>query len=81
MVRTQLGLGGNVAVADQDIAWFLLSPFSMAQRGFIRRAHRAGKKVFVWTVNDPVTKSRLLAHAAVMFGKPLPQRAYRDESP
>jgi glycerophosphoryl diester phosphodiesterase len=53
----------------------------MAQRGFIRRAHRAGKKVFVWTVNDPVTKSRLLAHAAVMFGKPLPQRAYRDESP
>ncbi len=30
VVRTLLGLGGNAAVADQDIAWFLLSPLGMA---------------------------------------------------
>jgi glycerophosphoryl diester phosphodiesterase len=25
----------------------------MATRRFIRRAHRAGKDVYIWTVNDP----------------------------
>jgi glycerophosphoryl diester phosphodiesterase len=25
----------------------------MATRRFVRRAHRAGKSVYVWTVNDP----------------------------
>ena len=29
LVRFLLGLGGNAAVADQDIAWFLLSPLGM----------------------------------------------------
>ena len=69
--------------------------------------------MFVWTVNDPVTISRvmslgvngiitdepamarevireradmntmerLLLHAAVLFGRPVPPRLYRDESP
>ena len=30
LVRFLLGLSGNAAVADQDIAWFLLSPLGMA---------------------------------------------------
>jgi glycerophosphoryl diester phosphodiesterase len=101
---------GDLTRMDAD---FLAVNLGLAKPGFIRRAHQAGKKVFVWTVNDPVTMSRvlslgvdgvitdepamarqviedraemssaerLLVHAAVVFGKPLPPRAYRDESP
>jgi len=101
---------GDLTRMDAD---FLAVNLGLAKPGFIRRAHRAGKRVFVWTVNDPVTMSRvlslgvdgvitdepamarqvladraqmstaerLLVHAAVVFGKPLPPRAYRDESP
>ena len=101
---------GDLTRMDAD---FLAVNLGLAKPGFIRRAHRAGKKVFVWTVNDPVTMSRvlslgvdgvitdepamarqviedraemstaerLLVHAAVVFGKPLPPRTYRDESP
>ncbi len=32
-----------------------------ASSGFVRRVHRAGKKVFVWTINDPVTMSRMMS--------------------
>ena len=101
---------GDLSRMDAD---FLAVNQGMAKPSFVRRAHRAGKKVFVWTINDPVTMSRvlslgvdgvitdepamarqvvaeragmstaerLLVHAAVLFGKPLPQRTYRDESP
>ena len=101
---------GDLTRMDAD---FLAVNLGLAKPGFIRRAHRAGQKVFVWTVNDPVTMSRvlslgvdgvitdepamarqviedradmstaerLLVHAAVVFGKPLPPRDYRDESP
>lgn len=30
------------------------------QPGFVRRAHRAGKQVFVWTTNDAVSISRMI---------------------
>lgn len=101
---------GNVNRLDTD---FLAVNVGMATPRFIRSAHRAGKKVFVWTVNDPMTMSnlmtlgvdgiitdepalakqvvaqrsklssaeRLLARVAVLFGKPVPKRTYRDDSP
>ena len=101
---------GNLAKLDLD---FLAVNMSMATSGFIRRTHAAGKKVFVWTVNDAVSISRmislgvdgiitdepemarnvvtersglssverLLIHTAVLFGRPIPPRIYRDESP
>lgn len=101
---------GNLAKLDLD---FLAVNMSMATSGFIRRTHAAGKKVYVWTVNDAVSISRmislgvdgiitdepemardvvtersglssverLLIHTAVLFGRPIPPRIYRDESP
>ncbi len=101
---------GNLASLDVD---FLAVAQGMATPGFVRRSHEQGKQVFVWTINDAVTLSRmmslgvdgvitdepalareviadridlnpaerLLMHTAVLFGKPEPQRLYRDESP
>ena len=34
---------------------------NMVSRGFVRRAHQAGKQVFAWTVNDPVSMSQMIA--------------------
>ncbi len=39
---------------------FLAVNSNFASRNFIRRAHRLGKKVFVWTVNDSAKMSQLL---------------------
>jgi glycerophosphoryl diester phosphodiesterase len=101
---------GNPASLDVD---FLAVNMGMVTPRFIRRARLAGKQVFVWTVNDPVSMSRmmslgvngiitdepemavnvladrsglssverLLVHTAVLFGRPVPPRIYRDESP
>jgi glycerophosphoryl diester phosphodiesterase len=101
---------GNLAGLDAD---FLAVNMGMATPGFIHSAHRQGKKVFVWTVNDRVSMSRmmslgvdgiitdepelarqvladragmsslerLLIHTAVVLGRPIPQKTYRDESP
>ena len=101
---------GNLAKLDLD---FLAVNMSMATSGFIRRTHAAGKQVYVWTVNDAVSISRmisqgvdgiitdepemarnvvtersdlssverLLIHTAVLFGRPIPPRVYRDDSP
>ncbi len=101
---------GDLTKADAD---FLAVNLGMAKPRFIRAAHRAGKQVYVWTVNDPMTMSslmslgvdgiitdepamargvladragmgtaeRLLMRTAVLFGRPVPQRTYRDNSP
>jgi glycerophosphoryl diester phosphodiesterase len=116
-LRPEWGIGllstkavGNLANLDLD---FLAVNMSMATSGFIRRTHAGRKHVYVWTVNDAVsisrmislgvdgiitdepeiarkvvtersglsTVERLLIHTAILFGRPIPPRIYRDESP
>jgi glycerophosphoryl diester phosphodiesterase len=48
---------GNLARLDVD---FLAVNVGLASRSFVRSAHRRGKEVFVWTVNDPITMSTLV---------------------
>jgi len=101
---------GDLSNLDVD---FLAVNTAMATSGFIRRTQSAGKQVYVWTVNDQVSMSRmmslgvdgiitdepelartvlverselnsierLLIHTAVLLGRPVPQRTYRDQSP
>lgn len=101
---------GNMGNLNVD---FLAVNMAMATPTFIRSNQEAGKRVFVWTVNDKMAMfrmmslgvdgiitdepalarqvmaertelnsvERLLIHAAVMLGKPLPQKKYRDQSP
>lgn len=59
----QVGLLSATAIGDLSRleADFLAVSTSMASRGFIRRAHDAGKQVFAWTVNDPVTMSQVMS--------------------
>lgn len=49
---------GDLTKLDAD---FLAVAMGMASAGFIRRAQEADKKVFVWTVNDPVSMSRMMS--------------------
>ena len=49
---------GDLTSLDAD---FLAVAMGMASGGFIRRAHESGKQVFVWTVNDPISMSRMMS--------------------
>ena len=49
---------GDLTRLDAD---FLAVAMGMASGGFVRRAHDVGKLVFVWTVNDPVSMSRMMS--------------------
>jgi glycerophosphoryl diester phosphodiesterase len=49
---------GDLSRLDVD---FLAVNQAMASRAFIRRAHAAGKGVFVWTVNDALSLSRWMS--------------------
>ncbi len=48
---------GDLTRVDAD---FLAVHTGMATSRFVRAAHKAGKDVFVWTVNDPVRMSRMI---------------------
>jgi len=48
---------GDLTRVDAD---FLAVHASLATSTFIRRAHRRGKQVFAWTVNDPVEMWKLI---------------------
>ncbi len=101
---------GDTAKLDVN---FLAVNMAMATPRFISNAQSAGKQLFVWTVNDQVSMSRmmslgvdgiitdepelarevlaeraemssverLLIHTAVLVGRPIPQKEYRDQSP
>jgi glycerophosphoryl diester phosphodiesterase len=58
-----VGLLSATAIGDLSRleADFLAVSTSMASRGFVERAHAEGKRVFAWTVNDPVTMSTVLS--------------------
>ncbi len=49
---------GDLTTSDAD---FLAVHVGIAKPGFIRRAHAAGKEVFVWTVNDSINMSRMMS--------------------
>jgi len=57
------GVLSTVAVGDLtrlEVEFLGVTP-STATRKFIRRAHRQGMEVYVWTVNDPIEMSRLMS--------------------
>ena len=49
---------GNLARLDVD---FLAVARGMATPGFVRRSQAEGKQVFVWTINDAVSLSRMMS--------------------
>ena len=101
---------GDISKMDVD---FLAVNLGMMHPSFIKRTHAVGKKLYVWTADDPLTIfrmltygadgiitnepeiarkviearknlkpiERLILHTAVILGKELPTKTYRDESP
>jgi glycerophosphoryl diester phosphodiesterase len=53
---------GDLSKVEAD---FLAVNASSASTGFITRARKAGKDVYVWTVDDPLTMSRMMSRGAV----------------
>jgi glycerophosphoryl diester phosphodiesterase len=49
---------GDLTTSDAD---FLAVHVGIASSGFVRRAHAAGKEVYVWTVNDKLNMSRMMS--------------------
>lgn len=49
---------GDLAALEAD---FLAVNTGQVSLGLIRRAHDAGKQVYVWTVDDPLTMSRMIS--------------------
>jgi glycerophosphoryl diester phosphodiesterase len=49
---------GNLTRSDAD---FLAVHVGIANHRFVRRAHAAGKEVYVWTVNDQLNMSRMMS--------------------
>ncbi len=60
---------GDLTQLDAD---FLAVEARMATGPFVRRAHRAGQDVYVWTLNDPAWMLAAMSHGAdgVITDKP-----------
>jgi glycerophosphoryl diester phosphodiesterase len=63
----RVGLLAATAIGDltKVEADFLAVSASSASAGFIARARKAGKDVYVWTVDDPLAMSRMMSRGAV----------------
>jgi glycerophosphoryl diester phosphodiesterase len=59
----KIGLLSTTAIGDLTSLEtdFLAVSMGMASGGFVRRVHESGKKIFVWTVNDPISMSRMIS--------------------
>jgi glycerophosphoryl diester phosphodiesterase len=62
----RVGLLATTAIGDLTRleADFLAVNAAMATSSFIRHARNAGRDVYVWTVNDPLTMSRMISRGA-----------------
>jgi len=49
---------GDISKMDVD---FLAINMSMMKPNFVKRAHKAGKKVYIWTANDPVSMTSMIS--------------------
>ncbi len=78
-----VGLLAAISVGDlsQFDASFLAVNTGTASPGFIARAQGAGKKVYVWTVNDPIDMATMLARGVdgLITDEPGLARAVMDE--
>ena len=101
---------GDISKMDVD---FLAVNLAMLHPSFIKKTHAVGKKIYIWTADDPITIFKMLTlgvdgiitnepemarqvmderknlnpierfvlYTAVMLGKELPTKVYRDNSP
>ena len=76
---------GDLTRLDMD---FLAVNAGMANRHFIERAHQRGRRVFVWTVNDPASMSYWMSRGVdglitdePAMARQVPTGVYRDNSP
>jgi len=51
----------SLAIVALEQACLMTVHANLATPHFIRRAHRRGKEVFVWTINDPSQMSRMIS--------------------
>ena len=79
----QVGLLTAVTIGDltRSDADFLAVSTNIATRGFIRAAHRRERAVHVWTINDPLTLSRMMGRGAdnIITDEPALARAVLEE--
>ncbi len=84
-LRPEWTMGLLVAVALGDVlrleADFYAVPTSLATRGFIQAAHRRGREVHVWTVDDPLRMSAMVSRGVdnLITGFPVVAQSVLEE--